>query len=367
MPVSTADPPSILFLCRNITMEAFAQGLRGMSSALNNPVVDSTGLKGAWDFDIKWKGFPDNISIFEAIDQQLGLKLEPQKVPRPVIVVDSVARKPTGDPPGIGTSLPPLPPARFAVAVIKPSMPGENPRRRFQTGGRLDFAANTLRMMINFAWNINNDEMLADAPKFLDETRFDVTAEASADAGVQPDSAPVDIDDFRPMLQALLAERFNLSTHMANRLVDAYRLVAIKPRLQKADPSTRTGCIEGPGADGNDPRVAAPYLARLVTCQNMTMAQFAERLPSLAGDYVSSPVADGTGIKGEFDLTLSFSPAFLLRSANQAAPAGAAASDPNGLVSFSEALAKLGLRLKTERRSLPVLIIDHVEEQPAGN
>ena len=154
---------------------------------------------------------------------------------------------------------------------------------------------------------------------------------------------------------------------MANRLVDAYRLVAIKPRLQKADPSTRTGCIEGPGADGNDPRVAAPYLARLVTCQNMTMAQFAERLPSLAGDYVSSPVADGTGIKGEFDLTLSFSPAFLLRSANQAAPAGAAASDPNGLVSFSEALAKLGLRLKTERRSLPVLIIDHVEEQPAGN
>ena len=361
---SHSDSDYFQYACRSVTMDEFAQALRGMSFALNNPAVNRTGIKGSWNFDLKWRG-PDNLSIFDAIDRQLGLKLEPQTIPRPVIVVDSVARTPAPNPPDVATSLPPPPPARFEVAVIKPSMPGANPRRRFQPSGRLDVQANTLRMMIEFAWDLNDDEMLANAPKFVDEARFDVTAEAST--GGQPASGAYDADDFRAMLQALLEERFKLSSHMEDRPIDAYRLVAAKPKLQKADPSNRAGCREGPGADGKDPRVAAPWLARLVTCQNMTMAQFADRIPNLAGGYVNSPVVDGTGIKGEFDLTLSFSPAGLYRSGNQAAPAGGVAADPSNFLSFSDALAKLGLRLKTEKRPAPVLVIDHVEEQPASN
>lgn len=359
----SGDPDYIEYTCRNITMEAFAQGLRGMSYSLNNPVVNDTGLKGSWNFDLKWKG-PNNVSIFDAIDHQLGLKLQPTKSPRPVVVVDSVARRPTANPPDVAASLPPPPPLRFEVAVIKPSMPGTNPRTRIQPGGRLDLQAFTLRMLINFAWNINNDEMLADAPRFLDATRFDVSAGAATGAGGQS----ADVDDFRVMLRALLAERFKLSTHMEDRPVDAYRLIGAKPKLQQADPSNRTGCKEGPGADGKDPRVASPWLARLVTCQNMTMAEFAEQISFWAGGYVNSPVVDGTGIEGEFDFTVNFSPIGLLRSANRAAPSGAGASDPNGLLSFFDALTKqLGLKLKTEKRSLPVLVIDHVEAQPTSN
>ena len=92
-------------------------------------MVDSTGLKGSWDFDIKWTGRgqlaaagADGISIFDAVDKQLGLKLELQKVPMPVIVVDSVNEKPTDNPPGAATSLPPTP-TEFEVAVVKPSTP----------------------------------------------------------------------------------------------------------------------------------------------------------------------------------------------------------------------------------------------------
>jgi uncharacterized protein (TIGR03435 family) len=361
------DPPHFAFFCRNITMEAFAQGLRGMSFAINNTAVDSTGLKGAWDFNIKWKGPPDPISVFEAIDQQLGLMLEPQKVPMPVIVVDSVNRKPTDNPPGVTTSLPPPPPAEFEVAEIRPSMPGANPRSRLQPGGRFDVQAFTLRRLINLAWNINNDGMLAGAPKFLDSTRFDVIAKASTSTN-GPASAPgIDFDDARLMLRALLAERFKLATHTEDRPVTAYKLVAVKPKLQKADPANRAGCKEGPGADGKDPRVASPWLARLVSCQNLTMAQFAEQLPFWAGDYLRSPVADATGINGAFDFTLSFSPAGLLQLPGQAAQPGVA-SDPNGLLSLFDALNKqLGLKLETEKRPLPVLVIDHVEEKPTDN
>jgi uncharacterized protein (TIGR03435 family) len=75
--------PSIAISCRNMTMEAFAQSLRGYSFGyITNPVVDATGLEGAWDFDIKWtpqvylpRAGGEGITLFDAVDKQLGLKL----------------------------------------------------------------------------------------------------------------------------------------------------------------------------------------------------------------------------------------------------------------------------------------------------
>lgn len=104
-----------VFSCRNMTMEAFAGALRRMAGDyLPEPVVDSTGLGGSWDFDIQWnprsrivQAGADRITIFEAIDRQLGLKLELQQVPAPVIVVDHVDQKPTANPSGVAKILPP--------------------------------------------------------------------------------------------------------------------------------------------------------------------------------------------------------------------------------------------------------------------
>src|SRR5579863_7034804 len=89
---------TLVFSCHHITMEAFAQNLHNWTrNYLADPVVDSTGLKGSWDFDIQWTPQPllqragaDGIPIFDAVDKQLGLKLERQTAPRPVIIVDSV-------------------------------------------------------------------------------------------------------------------------------------------------------------------------------------------------------------------------------------------------------------------------------------
>ncbi|MDE3195065.1 MAG: TIGR03435 family protein, partial [Acidobacteriota bacterium] len=102
-------------------------------------------------------------------------------------------------------------------------------------------------------------------------------------------------------------------------------------------------------------------------CQNITMAQFADKLGSIAGGYVDHPVVDQTGIEGAFDFPLNFSPVRALRP-GAGAPANGEASDPNGAISLFEAIDKqLGLKLEKRQHPMPVLVIDHVEEKPTDN
>jgi uncharacterized protein (TIGR03435 family) len=178
------------------------------------------------------------------------------------------------------------------------------------------------------------------------------------------------------MMQALLKERFKLQAHTEDRPISAYTLIAVKPKLTKADPLSRRRCKEGSGPDGKDPRTANPVLNRLVSCQNMTTAQIGEELQRVASGYIYSPVLDATGIQGSWDFTLSFSSADLTKAgAGTGPPPGAAAtsttsatSDPNGALTLFDAVSKqLGLKLEKQRRPAPVLVIDHIEEKPTEN
>ncbi len=48
--------------------------------------------------------------------------------------------------------------------------------------------------------------------------------------------------------------------------------------------------------------------------------------------------------------------------------ASGTASEPNGALSFFDAVNKqLGLKLEKEKRPVPVLVIDHIEEKPTEN
>ena len=59
-------------------------------------VVDRTGLTGVWDFGLKWSPFdapapdPDRPSIFTALQEQLGLRLDATTGPVEVLVIDRV-------------------------------------------------------------------------------------------------------------------------------------------------------------------------------------------------------------------------------------------------------------------------------------
>jgi uncharacterized protein (TIGR03435 family) len=81
--------------------------LSGMLSLAGRPVVDRTGLKGCYDFTLEWdpnesapgddttKAQVYGPSLFSAIQEQLGLRLDAQRSPVSVLVIDHAERVPT--------------------------------------------------------------------------------------------------------------------------------------------------------------------------------------------------------------------------------------------------------------------------------
>ena len=116
------DPPGFLFrglgdlMVRNMDIKEFANGMQ--SAVMDKPVVDQTGLKDKYDFNLKWT--PDDSqfaqfrnggappptpptedanappSLYTAIQEQVGLKMGPAKAQDDVIVIDH-AEKPTAN------------------------------------------------------------------------------------------------------------------------------------------------------------------------------------------------------------------------------------------------------------------------------
>lgn len=368
--------------CHDTTMEAFAAQIRSMDSGyFTNAVVDSTGLKGSWDFDLKWQAKgnipiagPDAMTMVDAVDKQLGLRIEEHKIPTGVLVIDQVNRRPTDNPPDLDARLPSLPPAEFEVADIKPTVPGSRQDAAitlgFQPGGRVDLPGISMRLAATMAWNLNSNAAIPGAPKWFDTAQFDIVAKApaayvSANGGGGP-------DDLGPMMQALLKDRFKMKVHFEDQLVTAYTLIAAKPKLKKADPASRIGCKIGTGPIVSNAGLF-PLASRMVTCRNITMAQFAEQLQALAGPtYIEYPVLDATGIGGAWDFSFTFSPVAATQLAGQRPPPagapGAGASDPGGGASLFEAIEKqVGLKLEAQKRPYPVFVIDHIEEKPTEN
>ena len=98
-----------------ITMQEFATQLFGAGLAGLKPVIDATGLKGKYDLSLDWtpeignptattpngesgiqaSSEPSGPNIFSALQQQLGLKLQPRKVTVEILVIDHIEKSPT--------------------------------------------------------------------------------------------------------------------------------------------------------------------------------------------------------------------------------------------------------------------------------
>ncbi len=379
---ATGSQQFLEFSCRNITMEAFAQSLRQLAKGyITKPVVDSTALRGGWDFDVKWMPIAalayaghDAVSVFDAMDKQLGLQLELQTSPMRVLVVDSVNEKPTENSLEVAKVFPPPLPREFEVAVIKPSLPDARVRIVTNRLDEIELGGVSLKWMVSFAWGIT----IADTPKWMDSDKFELRAKSPG--ATWTDAEPLEFDDLQRMLRTLLIERFKLVVHTEDRPQDVYALEAErpgdKPKFERADATLRAGCKEEPGEDGKDPRITNPIRARLITCRNITMDQFAPRLYGVSGGSITHPVVNATGMEGGWTMTLSFTPGYLAGNLARAAETPAAesggpssgASEPSGALTIFDALSKqLGLKLEPRKMPRPVLVIDHAEQKPTEN
>ncbi len=107
-------------VCRNMTMSDFAQQWTALDYSSNFPALDKTGLEGSWDFTITYdttaqlnsqfpgmggrggaavEGQPPDpdmgLTLNEAIEKQLGLKVQTEKRKMPVLIFDHVETTPT--------------------------------------------------------------------------------------------------------------------------------------------------------------------------------------------------------------------------------------------------------------------------------
>ena len=182
-----------------------------------------------------------------------------------------------------------------------------------------------------------------------------------------------DPDQIDSMLQKPV-DRFRLKYHWGQwTQPDAYVLLGGSPKMKKADPKSRSFCKFGP-AEGEKPAryAGSPFDAEF-HCQNVTMAQFAEKLQAVAGSDIKNRVADKTGLAGSYDFTVFYSTGRMLRvqtaaAAAEAKQAGEATAAPVGGLGLEEAFRKqLGLRLEKQPLTLPSLVLDHFEQTPSEN
>jgi len=105
---AVGEPGEKHVVCRHVTMALLADILQEIAPRdLDVPVVDQTGIEGAFDLKLDWTPAArlagdtaptdplPGPTLFEAVEAQLGLRLESRRLPLPVIVIDGVQRVPS--------------------------------------------------------------------------------------------------------------------------------------------------------------------------------------------------------------------------------------------------------------------------------
>lgn len=159
--------------------------------------------------------------------------------------------------------------AEFEVADIQPSKPGTRQDFKVQPGGRIDAKAITLRDLIAFAWDVE-DEMVLDAPSGIATDGFDLIAKPPHSALEKDPKNEWDanIDKLKPMVQTMLIDRFGLKMHMGQKETAVYAITVGKHGHKlKESAAGESKCsmqvIEG---------------VRTYVCQNMTMQGLADQI-----------------------------------------------------------------------------------------
>jgi uncharacterized protein (TIGR03435 family) len=295
-------------------------------------------------------------------------------------------------------------PLSFEVASIKPATPPLDGRLLIRMGGdpgRLDYNNVSLKDMIRQAFGVQDYQI--SGPDWIASTRFDVVAKLPADT---PRSKVPE------MLQSLLAERFKVEIHRETKELPMYALVVGKngPKMKESEaapnvpppdggpgPGGRgaaSGAAAGPAGDGvRMGRDGTPQFApgpgrgpmMLMNGRGHLQAKMMNMagLVDMLARQVGRPVVDQTGLKGNYDFDLDYTPdegqRMMPAGMPPPPPGGGApgageghvpsASNPeaNGVSLFTALQSQLGLKLDAKKGPVELIVIDHIEKTPTEN
>jgi uncharacterized protein (TIGR03435 family) len=288
----------------------------------------------------------------------------------------------------------------FVAASVKPAAPPFVYRCWGGPGtpdpGQFTCTNAPLIVLLTTAYGLKSYQI--DGPNWLNSDRFDIIAKIPAEATKE---------QYKLMLQNLLAERFKLTLHHQTKELPMYALVVGKggPKMKPSEeepaaaskdeapsapppppppPPPAPGLPERPRMDADGFPVLPPGMRKVTvnmmntkTGRNRMMASH-ESMPHLAemlGNQLGRPVMDETGLKGLYDFILEYAPGESNGPMAGMPPpppggengAASTASTPDAPDLFSAIQAQIGLKLQQKKGPVDLLVIDHVEKVPTEN
>jgi uncharacterized protein (TIGR03435 family) len=258
--------------------------------------------------------------------------------------------------------------------------------------GRIHYPFINLKTLVQNAYDVKDFQI--SGPDWLASERFDIQAT------MPPETTK---EQFKVMLQNLLAERFKMTVHRETKELPMYSMIVGKSgaKLKESPPETPAAPVDddapkpppplpGPGqmkfdaegfpimpmppagGRGGIFQMMMPGRARLIATRQTTQ-DLAERLSSV----LTKPVTDATGLKAKYDFTLTYSPEGLSSGGGLFGPPppGGGAEEarknmpdvepPQDL--FSAIQAQLGLKLEPKKGPVELIVVDKAEKTPTEN
>jgi len=184
-------------------------------------------------------------------------------------------------------------PAVFeAVAIRKHSDQSHDMGWLILKDGGLSAQRASLRMVIAAAYGVNASRIVG-GPAWMDTPLYDIVARAD-NFGPGHDIPPA---GFRPRIQALLASRFGLIAHPDTQQLSVYAL-----RVDENGPKLKSNTSEFPG---REPSPDGRRGVRMTPGQLIATAVDMHIVTGLLDRQLGKPVLDHTGLKGQYDFTLT--------------------------------------------------------------
>jgi uncharacterized protein (TIGR03435 family) len=238
----------------------------------------------------------------------------------------------------------------YEVATIKPHRAGidESYGWRIAPEG---FSAGPIKpqMLIVLAYDLHSPNQIVDLPAWASTESFDIKAKTDEETAAALKLSESKIKStHRLMLQALLADRFQLKVHHETHPLPVYDLVIAKSGLKmKASPA----------GESSWSGMSSGYISGRADSVNT--------LAFNLSNEIDRQVLDKTGLTGNYDFKLTWTPT------ETRAPADSSSSTPATVVDsapsiFSAIEEQLGLKLVSDKAPVDVLVVDHVE-RPSEN